>query len=131
MKDVNVQILAGVAIIIMIVLIIRSKKPKSDGEPAGTSIGMEAKKNLGKLVAAFKEGAGIEARFTEYNEDKKILVGIAEACPAGYMLARPPKIGDPGCHITCGGGGICGSGPKGLSSGENPEPIMQKCCVPN
>jgi hypothetical protein len=127
MKDSNLQILAAVAIFILIALIMRSRKPGgSSAAQDGVDAIVEMRNNL--TISALAKKLNMDMRMKEHNEDDKILVAYKEKCPVGYKIAPPPQTGNPGCHVTCGGGGICGSGPDGLDR-DGVTPILQKCCV--
>ena len=106
----------------------RSKKPGGSTVAQDGADAIVEMRNTVFTTDNLKDKLGVSFRMRESNEDDKILVAIKEKCPAGYKMAPPPQIGNPGCHITCGGGGICGSGPAGLGK-DGETPILQKCCV--
>jgi len=132
MEKQNLQFLLAAAIIFIIYLINRPKGV--NGGPVKTVVGGAVEK---LSMGAIKRGLGMtgQLRVMYKNEDtarETVLISLGDAaavgCPSGFELA--PKdftLSNGGCHVTCGGNGTCGVGPKGLDS--DGEPVLQICCI--
>ena len=123
----NLKVALGVSVVIIILLLLKQNKECSTGEKVKLNQnGIALANKLGVLVGT---GVGLhEPRRILKNEDSKFLIPILDSCEehGGYDTA-PPAPGNPGCHITCGGGGKCGRGPEGIDS-DTGLPMNQKCC---
>lgn len=123
----NLKIALAVAVVIICLLLLKQNKECSSSKAVKLNQGGMALANkLGVLVGT---GVGLhEPRRILKNEDAKFLIPILDSCEehGGYDTASP-QPGNPGCHITCGGGGKCGRGPEGMDS-DTGLPMNQKCC---
>jgi hypothetical protein len=130
MKESNMQLLLALAAVLIIYLLMRPACAPPVGTSSATTVS-----NVENSLTALKNAIGVQGRMRrmlprEDIERKTELVGLNENCPPGYTMA--PKgfnLSTGGCHVTCGGNGICGTKPDGLD--ENGIPVPQRCCQEN
>lgn len=133
MKESNMQLLLAFAVAAIIYLLMKPCNAPPVGTATGTTTvtGATVETSLTQL----KNAIGVQGSMRRMlpREDiqrKTTLVGLNEKCPAGYSMAPNGfNLSSGGCHVTCGGNGICGSKPDGLD--ENGVPVPQRCCQEN
>tara|TARA_Y100000389_G_scaffold204201_1_gene255524 strand:- start:14951 stop:15355 length:405 start_codon:yes stop_codon:yes gene_type:complete len=133
MKESNMQLLLAFAVAAIIYLLIKPCNAHPVGTATGTTTvtGATVETSLTQL----KNAIGVQGSMRRMlpREDiqrKTTLVGLNEKCPAGYSMAPNGfNLSSGGCHVTCGGNGICGTKPDGLD--ENGVPVPQRCCQEN
>lgn len=123
----NLKVALGVSVVIILFLLLKQNKECSmGGKVKLNQNGLALANKLGVLVG---NGVGLhEPRRMLPLEDGKFLIPILDECAehGGYDTAAP-QPGNPGCHVTCGGGKKCGRGDEGIDS-ETGLPMNQKCC---
>lgn len=132
MKDDNLKIAMGVAIVVLLYLLTKKNKTTTTvrAGPAvspGPGAGQAQTRRSNSMATLLADTMGIKARRMEPNEDVQVLVGRFDSCPSG-MKVSGGQHGSGSCHVTCGGGGWCGD-EAGI--GSDGSKVMQKCCVPN
>ena len=132
MKDDNLKIAMGVAIVVLLYLLTKKNKTTTTvraGPPVspGPGAGQAQTRRSNSMATLLADTMGIKARRMEPNEDVQVLVGRFDSCPSGMKISGG-QHGSGSCHVTCGGGGWCGDA-EGI--GSDGKPVMQKCCVPN
>ena len=139
MKDDNVKILGAVAICVLLYLLMKKNKqataaPRPLAAPAQGLQPAQSQRVSAKntMMTMLEDTFGMSLYMKEPNEDKHILVGRFDACPAGHVIAKQASPTDRtgACHVTCGGGGWCGD-EKGMRGAAPNEVKLQKCCVPH
>ena len=97
MKDDNVKILGAVAICVLLYLLMKKNKmataaPRPLAAPAqarGPAQSQRVSQSTKETVMTMLEDTfGMSLSMKEPNEDKHILVGRFDACPAGHVIAK-------------------------------------------
>lgn len=133
MKESNMQLLLALAVAIIIYLLIKPPNAPPVVTANGTTTNTAA--TVEKSLTQLKNAIGIQGSMRrmlprEDTQRKTTLVGLNESCPAGYSMAPNGfNLSSGGCHVTCGGNGICGTKPDGLD--EDGVPVPQRCCQEN
>jgi len=133
MKESNMQLLLAIAVAIIIYLLMKPPNAPPVGTANGTTTTTAA--TVETSLNQLKNAIGVQGSMRRMlpREDiqrKTTLVGLNESCPAGYSMAPNGfNLSSGGCHVTCGGNGICGTKPDGLD--ENGVPVPQRCCQEN
>ena len=126
MSEENLKLLLAFAGLIILYLLTR--KPAKCAVPVTPASVAETNLTTSKL----KNALGIKGSLRRMlkNEDptrEHILIGINEICPGGYSKAPDDfTISNGGCHVTCGGGSMCGDTNGNDTNGL---PVPQKCCL--